>query len=231
MQNKKPNQVIDEITKVIYPPAEAIVDQLGTIRAIVTPTIKLYENTGDIHTIQPNLDMIERAIKYLRGAPYIDIPLDKEPEDTLNPTFITPDGMGAKIELADEDNSFLVSLINFAAKQEEVNEDLFGEIDFDAMEIHLEIPIECGKPYIVTQYNPVLEHFNHDPSISQDSSGKWCKIKEYVIDDEDTFEYAFLIPTGRSEIEIYIDDDAGKSVGKFKIVSHIHFEKEKEDNG
>lgn len=47
----KPNQIIDPIRKVIYPPPEAIVNQLLTLRAIIMPTIKLYESTEDIRSI------------------------------------------------------------------------------------------------------------------------------------------------------------------------------------
>ena len=47
----KPNQIIDEITGVVYPPSEAIVPELATIRSVAVSTINLYEATSDIHAI------------------------------------------------------------------------------------------------------------------------------------------------------------------------------------
>ena len=53
---KKPNQIVDELRGVIYPPSEAVAPQLSTIRSIATGAIKVYESTRDIHSIFPNLD-------------------------------------------------------------------------------------------------------------------------------------------------------------------------------
>lgn len=45
---------------------DAIVYQLQTIRGIITPTINMFETTGDIDDIQTNLNAIEKCIDSLR---------------------------------------------------------------------------------------------------------------------------------------------------------------------
>lgn len=223
---KKPNQVIDEITNVIYPPAEAVVNQLTTIRAIIPSTIKMYESTEDIHTIQPNLDMIQRAIDYLRGAPMRD-ELKPIPEDTLKPIFI-PSATGFNITISlNKNGEYDISIVGTDVEKKIIHPELFGEVDFDATEMDFEIPVTCGKSYLVAQENPVLEYYESDPSIKYYEDTKvWIKEKTYLM-DEDNFIYAFLLPKGRSKIRIAIYADFEESI-IFNITSHIHFKKQEE---
>lgn len=226
---KKPNQMIDEITNVIYPPAEAVVNQLTTIRAIIAPTIKMYESTEDIHTIQPNLDMIQRAVDYLRGAPMRD-DLKPIPEDKLKPIYI-PSSTGFNItSTVNKDGEYDVSIVGIDVEKKISHPELFGEVDFPATEIGIEIPVTCGKTYLVAQENPVLEYYENDPSIKYyEDTNAWIKEKTYLM-DEDNFLYFFLLKEGRSQIRIAIYADYENPI-IFNITSHIHFKtQEVEDN-
>lgn len=219
---KKPNQIIDEITEVIYPPAEAIANQLATIRAIVTPTIKMYEQTKDIHTIQPNLDMIQRAIDYLRGAPMQD-DLRPTPEDTIKPVYV-PSVSGVFINSAlNRNGEYDVSITGPEVESKILHPELFGDINFDAIEIGIEVPVICGSTYLILQENPMLEHYKDDPTISE-KDGLWTKEKEYKM-EEDFFQYNFLLGNGRSNVKINIIFDEDNII-TFNITSHIHFKKQ-----
>lgn len=227
---KKPNQVIDEITEVVYPPAEAILPQLYTIRTLASSTAKVYEATEDIHSILPNLDMIQRAVDYLRGAPMQD-ELRPTPEDTLRPIFISKaPGMSIYCSFNKEGKYDVdINAYNIEPKIEHV--ELFGDINFDATEVILEIPIICGRVYTVEQVNPILAHYEEKDSTVNgiDYNGKiiYVKTKDYRFDEEDILSYAFLIGKGRSQIIISITDKETSEVIEFNINSHIHF-KEKE---
>lgn len=227
---KKPNQIIDEITQVIYPPAEAVVNQLATIRAIIPSTIKMYESTEDIHTIQPNLDMIQRAIDYLRGAPMRD-ELKPLPEDTLKPTYI-PSSTGFNItSILNRDGEYDVTIVGIEVEKKISHPELFGEVDFPATEMRIEIPVTCGKTYLIAQENPVLEYYEDDPYVKlylDNGKNTWVKEKEYPM-DEDFFEYAFLLQEGRSKIRIAIYADYEEPI-IFNITSHIHFKKSEVEN-
>lgn len=227
--NKKPDQIIDPIFNVIYPPPEAIIDQLSTIRAIIPPTIKLYQSTGDIHTIQPNLDMIQRGVNYLRGAPMRD-ELKPPPEDTLKPVFI-PSSTGFNITYTlNRDGEYDVSIVGIDIEKKINYPELFGEVNFPATEMSFEIPVTCGKSYLVAQENPVLENYKDDSSVKYYEDTKaWIKEKTYLI-DEDNFLYMFLLQEGRSKVRIAIYADFEEPI-IFNITSHIHFkEQEGEEN-
>lgn len=221
---KKPNQIIDEISNVIYPPAEAVVNQLSTIRAIIPSTIKMYESTGDIHTIQPNLDMIQRAIDYLRGAPMRD-ELKPTPEDTMKIVYkVTSPGVA--INFALDGDEYVVNVEGIDIARGEIDTGLFGKIDFDATQMSITIPVICGHTYRVCQVNPVLEYYKDDPSVYK-VGDVWEKEKEYTL-TEDTFEYCFLLAEGRTKVGITISDvtDPDSFTTSFCINSHIHFKKQ-----
>lgn len=219
---RKPNQIIDEITEAIYPPAEAIESQLNTIRAIIPSTVKMYKDTGDIHTIQPNLDMIQRALDYLRGAPKLDFP--QEPEDVLKPTFSYGNGGLSVVCTMEKENYYKIEIIGLNIEPNIQHPELWGELNIDAIDFGIHVPVICGESYTVTQYNDILKHFPDDPYISE-LEDTWVKNKQYTM-DEDDFEYMFLISKGRSSIEIFIEDSEGV-YAHFDITAHIHF-KEKE---
>lgn len=217
---KKPNQIVDEITNVIYPPAEAIASQLNTIKVIIPQTIKMYESTKDIHTIQPNLDMIQRAIDYLRGAPMID-ELKPIPEDTLNPGFaINTNGFNVMTKM-NKDGEYDVTVTGLDIEFNPPDEELFGNIDFKAAELRIIIPVICGKSYLVTQMNPALKHYPDDPDVSE-VDGMWVKEKVYEV-DEDEFIYALLLEEGRTVIEVAISEEDSTEPIVFNIHSHVHF--------
>lgn len=231
-QMKKPNQIIDEITGVIYPPAEAVVNQLSTIKAIIPSTIKMYQDTQDIHTIFPNLQMIQGALDYLRGMPMLD-GLKPLPDDKIKPTIIayssdvkiTVDRVG--------DKEYNVELSGVDIEPHIQYPDLFGELDIDVLTASIGIPVICGRRYEVTQINPILRFFKDDPTISEMENGDWVKNKEYLM-EEDDFEYSFLVPDGRNHIEIIIKDLDAESSDEaepivFKIATHIHFAEPEED--
>lgn len=220
---KKPNQIIDEITNVIYPPAEAIPGQLDTIKVVAASTKKIYDSTGDIHSIFPNLDMIQRAIDYLRGAPMRD-ELKPIPEDTIKPVYI-PSSSGFNITSSiNRDGEYDVSIVGIDVEKKINYPELFGEVDFPAIEMGIEIPVTCGKTYLVAQTNPVLEHYEDDPSIQIGTENEWIKEKEYPM-DEDFFQYMFLLQEGRSKVRIAIYADYEEPI-IFNITSHIHIKEE-----
>lgn len=226
MMMKKPDQVIDEITGAIYPPAEAVVNQLSTIRAIIPSTIKMYESTKDIHTIQPNLDMIQRAIDYLRGAPMRD-ELKPTPEDTLKPIFV-PSAAGFNVTTTlNRDGEYDVSIVGIDVDPVIIHEDLFGDPGVHVSEVEIDIPIICGRMYLIAQENPMLEYYEDDPNVIF-FEGKWVKEKEYVFED-DFLQYSFLLQEGRSKVKISICGTGDESV-VFNITSHIHFKKEELPN-
>lgn len=186
----------------------------------------MYESTKDIHTIQPNLDMIQRAINYLRGAPMRD-ELKPIPEDTVKPIYI-PSSSDFNITSAiNRDGEYDVSIVGIDVLKEINYPELFGEVDFPAVEMGIEIPVTCGKTYLIAQENPVLEYYEDDPSISYyEDDNCWIKEKEYHM-DEDYFKYMFLLQEGRSEIRIAIYADHENPI-IFNITSHIHLKKEEE---
>lgn len=221
---KKPNQIIDEITGVIYPPAEAIPGQLDTIKVVAASTKKIYDATGDVHSIFPNLDMIQRAIDYLKGAPMRD-ELKPIPEDTLKPIYI-PSSSGFNITSAiNRDGEYDVSIVGIDVEQKIDYPELFGEVDFPAVEMGIEFPVICGKTYLVAQENPVLENYENDPSIKYyEDQNAWIKEKEYPM-DEDYFKYMFLLQEGRSKVRIAVYADHEEPI-VFNITSHIHIKEE-----
>lgn len=184
----------------------------------------MYESTKDIHTIQPNLDMIQRAINYLRGAPMRD-ELKPLPEDKIKPIYI-PSSSGFNITSSiNREGEYDVSIVGIDIAKEINYPELFGEVDFPAVEMGIEIPVTCGKTYLIAQENPVLEYYEDDPSIKYYEDQKaWIKEKEYVM-DEDYFKYIFLLKEGRSKIRIAIYADYEQPI-IFNITSHIHIKKE-----
>lgn len=229
---KKPNQVIDEITNVIYPPAEAVVSQLTTIRAIIPSTIKMYESTGDIHTIQPNLDMIQRAVDYLRGAPMRD-ELKPPEKNKLLPVIKSMNPNVTVGSFSDGNDEYEISITgNGSLEPTPPDSELFGELNEPVLQVNLTLNLTCGKSYKIVQHNPALEYFPNDDRIIQCDNGDYAKAADYHVED-DTFTYSFLIKKGRSIISIAIIDNENLStVGYFTIHAHIHFkEQEAEDNG
>lgn len=225
---KKPNQIQDELTGVIYPPSQAIMPQLAAIRSIASATIKVYENTEDIHSIFPNLDQMQRGIDYLRGAPAIEIPEEPEPpEDVLQPGIWVPEEASSNYERL-KDGTYLYTIDAFDIPYKGITEEFFGQLPVKTLEISLVIQIQCNRRYTITQCNPILEYYKDDPSVYQDEDGSWVKMKNYMFTDDDILEYKFLIPTGRNVIEIYVDDEDGE-VGKFRFITHVHFEKQEEE--
>lgn len=227
---KKPDQIIDEITNVVYPPAQAIPGQLDTIKVIAASTKKIYDATGDIHSIFPNLDMMERAIVYLRGAPMND-DLKPAPEDTLKPIF-TPASSGFNIvSTLNRNGEYDISIVGIDVDSAVIHPELFGDIlnNLEVVEMQFEIPVTCGKRYLIAQENPVLEYYanNGDTDIMYDEKyNVWVKEKQYMM-DEDTFQYAFLLEEGRSKVRIAIYADYEEPI-VFNITSHIHFKKKEE---
>lgn len=223
---KKPNQIIDEIKNVIYPPAEAVVNQLNTIKAIIPSTVKMYQSTEDIHTIQPNLDMIQRAIDYLRGAPMID-DLKPAPEDVLKPVFTIASSGFNVFSNFDKNGEYNVTVVGLDVDPEITHKELFGKVDFNATEFGITIPVTCGKTYLVTQESPVLEYYKDDPTISE-IDGIWTKEKTYYM-DEDFFTYAFLLVEGRTEIKVVFSEEDNPNPIVMNITTHIHFKQKEEE--
>lgn len=220
---KKPDQIIDKITSVIYPPPEAIPGYLDTIKVVAASTKKIYEDTEDIHSIFPNLDMMERAISYLRGSP---IPEDLKPlpEDLLKPIY-HPASSGLNIiSILNRNGEYDVSIVGVDIEPKIEHKELFGELNEKVMEIGIEIPVICGKNYLVTQENPVLSHYIEDENVSEIDDGIYVKEKIYTM-DEDTFQYAFLLKEGRSKVRIAFYADYEEPI-IFNITSHIHFGEE-----
>lgn len=221
---KKPNQIVDEIRGVVYPPKEAIVDQLATIRAIIPPTIKIYESTEDIHTIQPNLDMIQRAICYLRGAPLPD-DMRPAPEEKIKPEYIPATPGFFIVSQFNKKSEYDVSMDAFDIDPVIMHPELFGDnLDFKAVEMIIKIPVTCGKNYLVAQENPILVHYIEDEYVFEIEPGVFVKEKQYYM-KEDYFEYAFLISPERSKIRIAFYADYEEPI-VFNITTHIHFKKE-----
>lgn len=223
----KPNQIIDEITNVVYPPSEAILPQLYAIKTIATSTGKVYEATKDIHSIFPNLDALQKIIDYLRGLPIND-DLNPDLEDTLNPVF-TPSSSGFNITSTFNTNGeYDVSIVGIDIEPKIIHPDLFGDIldDLKVVEMQFEIPITRGKKYLVVQENPVLEYYANNGNIEiiyDEKYGTWIKEKQYTM-DEDSFQYAFLLEEGRSKVKIAMYTDYENPI-IFNITSHIHFKK------
>lgn len=222
--NKKPDQVIDEITGVVYPPAEAVESQLATIRAIIPSTIKMYKDTGDIHTIQPNLDMIQTALNYLRGAPALEFP--QEPEDILKPSFSYANGGLSVVCTMEKENDYKIEIVGLNIDPIIQNPEFWGELNIDAIDFGINIPVICGQTYTVTQYNDILQHFPDDLYI-EELEDTWVKNKQYTMEDDD-LEYLFLIGKGRSKIEIFIEDKDGV-YAHFDITAHIHFKEKQQE--
>lgn len=224
---KRPDQVIDEVTNVIYPPVEAILPQLYSIKTIAASAGRVYEATEDIHSIFPNLDAMQKIINYLRGAP-IPEDLKPMPEDTLKPIF-TPASSGFNIvSTLNRNGEYDISIVGIDVDPAIAHPELFGNIlnDLEVVEMQFEIPVTCGKRYLIAQENPVLEYYanNGDTDIMYDEKyNVWVKEKQYMM-NEDTFQYAFLLEEGRSKVRIAIYADYEEPI-VFNITSHIHFKK------
>lgn len=220
---KKPEQIVDMQLQLIYPPSEAILPQLYTIKSVAASTMKVYEATQDIHSIFPNLDMIQRAVDYLRGAP---IPDDMKPlpEDILKPIY-HPASEGLNIiSTLNKDGEYNVSIVGIDIVPKIEHPELFGTLDEKVMEMGIEIPVICGKNYLITQENPVLENYQDDSTIQFGPDGEWVKEKIYTM-DEDAFQYAFLLREGRTKVRIVFYTDYEDPI-VFNITSHIHFGEE-----
>lgn len=220
---KKPDQIVDMQLQLIYPPNEAILPQLYTIKTVASSTMKMYEATQDIHSIFPNLDMIQRAIDYLRGAP---IPEDLKPlpEDLLKPVY-HPASSGLNIiSTLNRNGEYDVSIVGVDIEPKIEHTELFGELDEKVMEMGIEIPVICGKNYLITQENPILSHYIEDENVSEIEDGIYVKEKIYAM-DEDTFQYAFLLKEGRTKVRIAFYADYEEPI-VFNITSHIHFGEE-----
>lgn len=184
--NNKPNQTIDEIFNLVYPPSEAILPQLYSIKTIAASASRVYDATEDIHSIFPNLDAMQKIIDYLRGAPLPD-DLKPLPEDTLKPVFFpSSDGFNIITSL-NRNGEYDVSIIGLDVEPKITHPELFGDIlnTTDIVEVCLEIPVICGRNYLVTQNNPVLSYYEEDKTVKQ-YGDEWVKEKIYTM-DEDNF--------------------------------------------
>lgn len=223
-----PNQVIDWKKRVIYPDSKAIVNQLGTIRSIIPSTIKMYEATEDIRSIQTNLDMIQSAVEFLRGKPMPDDMRPPYPPIKIDYVVASPVAVVTKFD--DKHREYKIAVTGTNIEPNLINDYLFGEIETPVLEMNLRFPVICGHTYQITQINQALSLYPEDLSIYQDEdTGDWIKVKEYVM-DEDIFALAFLILNGRNKINISVIDldDENAPELKFNISTHIHF-KDKED--
>lgn len=227
-KKKKPNQIQDELTGYIYPPPEAVIPQLAALKNIAVSAINVYENTEDIHSIFPNLDQLQRGIDYLRGAPAIDIPEEPEPpEDILLPGIWLPEEVDSTYNRAD-DGTYEYTIYGSDIQPSVLNEEMFGTLPIDTLMAQVDMQIECNHKYVITQINPVLKYFPDDPFVTESEEGDWVKSKAYMFTEDDLLEYQFLIPSGRNEITIYVDDDNG-NVGTFKFLTHVHFAEKQEE--
>lgn len=220
-KNNKPN-----FTQ-IFPAASSIIAQLNTIRAIIPSTIDMFQKTGDPYAIQPNLNMIELAIKHLRGEEF-DCSKPITPIDRLRPAFTAPAGVDIEYRLNSK-REYIVDITGKDIEPSIEHPTLFpGQIG-EVSEIIFKIPLTCGKTYMVTQVNDALGLYKEDDSINFDEEvGTWVKKKSYKI-DTDFFEYAFLVAGGRSCIEITIESPDMMEPIVFFINAHIHFKKKEED--
>lgn len=223
MQNK-PNQVVDEVMRLVYPPSEAIIPQLSTIRSIAASTIKVYDATHDIHSIFPNLNTLQEIINYLRGAPMKD---ELKPEDTLKPIFISSAPGLTITSSLNKDGEYDISIVGTNLEPKIDHPELFGDVNFKAIEMNIKIPVICGQTYLIAQSNPVLKNYLNDEYVME-LDGEFIKEKMYNM-IEDIFEYAFLLIEGRTKVNISIYADYQKPI-VFNITSHIHFKKEKANN-
>lgn len=155
------------------------------------------------------------------------------PEDKLNPSLISySSGINITTKYTKE-NEYDVMIVGNNIEPHIHYPDLFGDLDIEVVTMELGIPVVCGHRYVVTQINPILSLYVDDNSIEQTEDNEWVKTKEYFMND-DTFEYAFLVPSGRNQITLSIKDidaetsDAAKPV-IFNITTHIHFKEQEED--
>lgn len=212
----KPNQIVDEITGAIYPPAEAVTNQLTTIRAIIPSTIKMYESTGDIHTIQPNLDMIQRAINYLRGAP----PLIVNPEVEVNEPEINASSDLSTTVKVNSRGEYDISVLG-------IDVEPVIQYNVRAVETTLTIKDEMFNSYLVTEQNPFLSNVPNELLVDM-NNGEWVKETTYTVDEDSMITYSFFLLEGRTKVRIAFES-VNRSPIIFNISAHIHFkETEKE---
>ncbi len=229
---RKPNQIVDEITGVVYPPKEAIVDQLSTIRAIIGPTIKIYESTGDVHSIFPNLEMIQTAIDYLRGQPELE---DLKPVESidLELSSLAP-GLQTKMFYDNKANTYNIDIMGVDVIPKIHEPELFGDMPMPVTDISLVLSLDCSKEYIITQQNPALAYYyGNDENVIKTEEGLYIKSKKYKFPDEDKVTYSFLLPKGQSNIVVTVNEIDGenfKVIYNININAHVHF-KAQEDEG
>lgn len=227
-----PDQIVDEITGMIYPPSSAIIPQLATIRSIATSTIKVYDATNDIHSIFPNLNTMQEIINYLRGAPPLEFPEPEpeEPEDIGDFAIDGGEDNKDKIHFTEStfDDTIAIMILGKQLIQENTQPDLFGEtLPKNTIIAKVKFNAKEGNKYHIQQMNPALANYPDDPYVTGEP---WIKKKDYVA-DMDTFEYYFLIPDGENKITIQVYDlEADKMLKNYVIYSNISF-KEEEFNG
>lgn len=150
------------------------------------------------------------------------------PEDILKPVYNLSTSDITFYSSIDKDGRYEVTLWGVEVEPKISSPDLFGNINFNALEMQIEIPVICGNDYTITQTNPILEHYKDDKNVFIDDSGNWVKEKLYHM-EEDKFTYAFLIGEGRNIIEIDIFNENTKEEFVFNISAHIHFKKQEVD--
>lgn len=216
MKNNHPHK--HKCDEIIYPPAESIVSQLATIRSIISPTIKMYEATKSVASIQANLDMIQRAIDYLRGA--VAIPDGITQNDfSIIPMFSKNISVTSELNHCGE---YDISILGVDVKPDKLDEDeLNGK--FKVVRMGLVLGTKPGITYLITEKNPSLAMVPNKLSIDE-INHEWVKEKSYYV-TTNTFMYPINLLGGRTGARITIESPGFDTI-ILNITSHIYFEGE-----
>lgn len=114
--------------------------------------------------------------------------------------------------------------INLNPEKVKPSIETYGELNFNAIELFLNIPVICGDEYKIKQYNPVLAHFEGNENIKKDEKGYYIE-GTYIETTKDVLKYSFLAENGRQDIVIYLEDNKG-TIWKYNINVHIHFQED-----
>lgn len=225
---KKPNQIVDPILNVVYPPPEAVVPQLYTIRQLALATIKMYESTNEIRTIQPNLNMMQQAIDYLRGQP---LPEDSEDPNHTEVEFVSlHNELQTKMIYDQETDTYNIEIIGTDVAQKIHRPELFGDIT-SAVDVSIFLPLDPSKEYIIIQQNPALAfYYGKDENVVKTEMGEYIKSKKYREISGDGVEYGFLLSEGQTHISITVSEVKGDIIYDIEVDAHVHF-KAQEDEG
>lgn len=165
----------------------------------------LYDLDGDTPSLVTRTYHIRNLINFRPSEEEEEPePGPSEPEEFTQMVQVSTPDITAKIE-SDDGATCNMTIGGLTTGANISHPELFGDVGGEkAIDVVINLPVEKGDRVIVVQINKALQHFAHDPSVTDGDTGGvlWTKSKTYTHEEDGPFEYAFVLTESEGDSDI-----------------------------